>query len=344
MMANNFEKASEGRMTQQQARRVISDLHRMVTGDNLPFPTVNSHLNDWLRAKKGTVADSTHVAYRTVVEPFLKFLGNRAEIEIAYVGTRDITSFRDHLAKVGSAGTANNKLKILRVAFKQAWRDGVIEDDPAAKVPILKISPDEESKRRAFTLKELERLLEAAEGEWEGLILFGLYTGQRLGDIARLTWDKIDLERSSISFKTRKTGRRQILPLAPPLRKWLDSWKDTGASGSIFPKAKATVERAGKVSTLSRQFYELMAEVGLVPQRTHEGNKGRQTDSKPYTQSELTFHSLRHTATSLMKNAGVSPAIVQEFVGHESRAISDNYTHIEFAALLEATKALPDVS
>ena len=32
--------------------------------------------------------------------------------------------------------------------------------------------------------------------------------------------------------------------------------------------------------------------------------------------SKISFHSLRHTTTSLRKNAGVSPAIAEEFVGH----------------------------
>jgi hypothetical protein len=30
-----------------------------------------------------------------------------------------------------------------------------------------------------------------------------------------------------------------------------------------------------------------------------------------------------------MKNAGISPAIVQEFIGHDSPAINAHYTHIE---------------
>jgi integrase len=58
--------------------------------------------------------------------------------------------------------------------------------------------------------------------------------------------------------------------------------------------------------------------------------------------SELSFHSLRHSATSLMKNAGVSPAIVQEFVGHDSKIINENYTHIETEVLRKAADSLPD--
>jgi len=42
-----------------------------------------------------------------------------------------------------------------------------------------------------------------------------------------------------------------------------------------------------------------------------------------------------------MKNAGISPAIVQEFVGHDSRAISEHYTHIELASLRMAADSIP---
>jgi len=46
----------------------------------------------------------------------------------------------------------------------------------------------------SFTLPELRSLLAVANDEWKSLILFGLYTGQRLGDLARLTWQNVDLE------------------------------------------------------------------------------------------------------------------------------------------------------
>ena len=59
--------------------------------------------------------------------------------------------------------------------------------------------------------------------------------------------------------------------------------------------------------------------------------------------NEISFHALRHTATSLMKNAGISPAIVQEFIGHDSEAINRVYTHIETDAMRRAADALPDI-
>jgi integrase len=58
---------------------------------------------------------------------------------------------------------------------------------------------------------------------------------------------------------------------------------------------------------------------------------------------ELSFHSLRHTAVSLLKDAGVPDAVVMALVGHESAAMSHRYTHVGKEALANAAKTLPDL-
>ena len=52
-------------------------------------------------------------------------------------------------------------------------------------------------------------------------MLFGLYVGQRLGDLSRLTWRAVDFETGEIAFTARKTGRRIVLPLVQPLGDYL---------------------------------------------------------------------------------------------------------------------------
>ena len=53
------------------------------------------------------------------------------------------------------------------------------------------------------------------------MIPFGLYTGQRLADVATLRWDNLDLAKDEIRFTTRKTGRPMILPIAKPPGEYL---------------------------------------------------------------------------------------------------------------------------
>jgi integrase len=224
------------------------------------------------------------------------------------------------------------------MALKDAQAAGLVSTNAAAGVRPTK-STETRATRRPFTLHELGRILRVANGEWRGLILFGLYTGQRLGDIASLTWRNVDLERSELALVTRKTKRRQLVPLAAPLQKYLEELNaGDDPAQPLFPKAIA-VKRIG---TLSNQFYDILVAAGLAAKRSHKTSGNGRHARRAF--NEVSFHALRHTATSLMKNAGISPAIVQDLIGHESAEISAHYTHIEESAKRRAIAALPDVT
>lgn len=81
---------------------------------------------------------------------------------------------------------------------------------------------------------------------------------------------------------------------------------------------------------------------GLVPPRSHESTaKGR---SQSRETSALSFHSLRHSAVTMLKQAGVSGVLAQEIVGHESAAVSRQYTHLSTDDLRSAMQRLPNVT
>ncbi len=346
-LAEQFEEASRGRITARQAQRVISEIYARATGERLPSSTVREYFDSFLARKKPETAPATFVFYSGKARGFLTFLGVKAEAEIARVSAPEILAFRRAEAERISAPSVNHALKFLRMVFEQAKRDGLLMDNPSEGVALLKRRT--ESNRRPFTLPELSRLLEAANGEWRSMVLFGLYTGARLGDVARLTWANVDLEHDELRFKAGKTGRNMVLPLAAPLRRHLASLPaGDDPKQPLHPRAAGILHRQnGRVGSLSVQFHDLMAAAGLVPAKDHRrdrekatGGNGRAT---PRQGTEISFHALRHTATSLMKNAGVSPAIVGEFIGHESDAVNRIYTHIETASLRRAADALPDL-
>jgi integrase len=136
--------------------------------------------------------------------------------------------------------------------------------------------------------------------------------------------------RDEIRLVTSKTGRQQIIPLAPPLRKHVETLPaGDDPKQPLHPHAFGSVIKSGKVGTLSRQFYELMVSAGLATAKPYRRAKHEPGRDGRHSTSEISFHALRHTATSLMKNAGISPAIVQDIIGHESAVISAHYTHID---------------
>src|SRR6202022_3780987 len=100
-------------------------------------------------------------------------------------------------------------LKAIKMICRAAKRDGYIVEDPAEFVETVRKSSEQAP--RPFTISAIRRVFSVGDAEWKGLILFGLYTGQRLADIATLTWDHVDLSRNEIRLKTRNTATRLTL-------------------------------------------------------------------------------------------------------------------------------------
>lgn len=298
---------------------------------------IGAWLSSWLSRKRHELAPGSLPEYESAVRHLTAFLGAAADRPLGSLDTETIARFRAHLLESKAPGTVRKTLKILGGSFSSAQREGLTRDNPFSRLGALRIEKQEG--RRPFTLEEIRRLLEEAQSsEWQGLILFGFYTGQRLGDLAKLTWANLDLGKGEIRFTAQKTGRRMILPLAEPLRDYLLSLPGSDKpSAAIFPRS-AEIARKG-VSTLSRQFGELLARCGMRNAATHE-TKGIGRGGKRET-SELSFHSLRHTATTALKAAGVSHAVAQALIGHESAAVSTHYTHIDTATLRAGLDKLP---
>jgi integrase len=81
-----------------------------------------------------------------------------------------------------------------------------------------------------------------------------------------------------------------------------------------------------------------MHKCGFVPKRDHK-SKGKGRNSKR-AQNKYGFHSFRGTATSWLKNAGVSEAVAMDIIGHDSRAISQVYTRIDLKVKHAAVKKM----
>src|SRR5262249_8070800 len=157
-----------------------------------------------------------------------------------------------------SSVTVNHHLSIVRMLFKSARRDGVCLDNPAEFIGPVRAALKKAEQKRPFTVGELQSILAVADPEWRSLILFGLYSGQRLSDLASLTWNNIDLQRSEVRLVTLKTSRTMIIPMAPPLRSHIESLPaGDNPQAPLHPRAFAAVSRTGNASILSSAFSEL---------------------------------------------------------------------------------------
>jgi len=336
-------KARNGKLSADASREVIaqgvSDVFTAANLESLESATIKEWCDKWLETKSIEAERSTHERYKRIIERFLESIGTKANRDVSTLQTHDVARFRDREAKERARATANLSLKVLRVCFGEAEKQDLLTVNPAKRVKLLKSS--KESKRRGFTLAEIKRILKACGDnvEWRGLVLFGLYLGQRLGDLAKLTWRAVDLDSGEIAFTTRKTGRRIVLPLVQPLIDYLSGLPaNDNPNAYIFPNA-ATHKRT---NSLSNQFRDIMADAGLVEPRRHE--KAKQGRNQAREASEISFHSLRHSAVTMLKAAGVSDFMAREIVGHESTAVSRQYTHLTTDDKRAAMQRLPDVT
>lgn len=346
-VATQFDDAAragaDGKFTDVRARKTIADIYALSNSETLSNSSAGDFLDAWLKRKELETVGHTHERYTGVISDFKKYLGSKVKRDIATISAADISGFRDTVAKRLATGTVNITMKIVRSAFAQARRDGLVDVNEAERVSLLK--RQDRFERRPFTLGELKRILESADEEWKGMILVGLYTGQRLGDIAGLTWQNIDLQRAELRLVTGKTGRRQILPMAAPLLRHVEKLASSDdPAAPLFPRAFAVLEGQGRAGNISNAFHKILVSAGLAEKQSHhkaENGKGREGKRQ---QHEVSFHSLRHTATSLLKSAGVSESVAMEFIGHDSRSVSAQYTHIDTATLKLAAEKMPDVT
>jgi integrase len=302
--------------------------------------TIKAWMEKWLESKKNEVEPSTLNRYKCVIDRFIAFLGAKGSRDLGMLDSGDVLEFRDDEATQLARGSANLSVRILRACFGDALKQNVNYGNPAANVKMLKGS--KESQRRAFTLDEIKRILKACEhdAEWSGLVIFGLYLGQRLGDLSRLTWRAVNLDTGEISFTTRKTGRRINLPMLQPVVDYLATLPASDdPNAHVFPKAASYP----KVSTLSGQFHDILVDAGLLEVRRYSRSKPKGT-SRAREVSEISFHSLRHSAVTLLKAAGVSDFIAREIVGHDSAAVSRQYSHLSTEHKRNAMRNLPDVT
>ncbi len=334
-VARTWEKASEEarqlRLTEARAREVISELMRSVGGESLRVFTVEQWFEHIVKGKRKSRSDRTAVAYEKTMREFVEFLGPRAKLNIAAVTSRDIAEFRDRRHAKGLApATLNLDVTMLSSVFNAAWRQGHVSVNPCLAIEPLRDRPQ---RKGVFTPEQVSALLNVAKGDWRGLVLAGFYTGQRLNDLANLRWRDVDLvsEIKTIRFEPRKTGAEIVTVVHPVLEDHLLSLPTAKSDDAfLFP---SLAQR--KVSPLSKEF-SLLMEAARIEQRVirERSKSGRSVNA-------LSYHSLRHSFSSILANAGVSEERRMALTGHRTRDVHAKYTHHELERLRDAISVLP---
>lgn len=303
--------------------------------------------------------------YRGTLEAWLRWLGGRAEAGLDSIGREDVVEWRNAEAKRVSPKTVNHRLKAVRKLLGDGVKEGFLSVNVAVGVERVRSGREEREGKRArrpFTMEELRAVEGVADQEWRVILWLGVFTGQRLGDVLRLKWGDFDVGNRSVGLVAGKTGKRMWIPLPGWVVGLLVGWRDRSGKGDdggwVFPGQVAALKGNGdRVGMASKVFAHLLWKAGL---RGHSpygaGLRGRKKgvgSSEGKVQSsesgggrrvvqELSFHSLRHTARSVLEVAGVPKAVIDAYVGHDGDT-GRAYTTVGEAALRAAAAALEGV-
>ena len=324
--------------------------------------TVNDLYNSWIQLKRG-LKENTFSNYKYMYKMFVEpdFGKNR----ITDLKRSDVRGFYNFLAeeKHVQINTIDSIHTVLHQVLEIAVEDDYLRYNPSdnALKELKKAVNFEVEKRRALTVSEQE-IFEAflrKKGQyhrWYPVFTVMLWTGMRVGEITGLRWCDIDLEEGSINvnhtlvyfdkraeerctfaINTTKTkaGERSI-PMLPKVKEAFLMEKEyqrecgvksesvvDGYRDFIFVNRFGNVQHQG---TLNKALRRIIRDCNF---EILDKNKQNDVIILP----KFSNHSLRHTFTTRMCEAGVNIKAMQEILEH-----ADAETTMDIYA--EATKEL----
>jgi integrase len=254
---------------------------------------------------------------------------NWIEPVIGNTPLKDVKPFAIEKIKknVLGAGKAPRTLQYIFATIRQAWnmarRDGlVLNDSPTKNVKVPKV---DNRRVRFFSHAEAEKLLKALQTNdplTHDLALLSLQTGLRMGEMAKLKWSHVDLDRAIIRVMDAKGGEGRAAFMTAKVKTMFEAMKRRGPDDYVF-----TRKNDKPLKDIPLIFSETVKELSL------------NQDIKDQRQ-KVCFHTCRHTFASWHVTAGTDLYTVKELLGHSVIAMTERYAHLSNGTLQNATRTL----
>lgn len=347
-IADTFEQTANGQLKDAHLRRVISELASL-SHESFRLPSVDAWFQERLSIMVRSKKENTLRNYTDATKLFYAWLGDRKEQPLDAITALMMDDFQNWLSARYSQTTRKKHFRAIKHIFDIAKSLNILDANPCdavAHLSTLSRAVSTVIPRRPFSQQELELILSKSDHEWRSMILVSLYTGgQRLGDIACLTWDAVDFDKGILHLRTQKRGKPLVVPLWSHLLAVLQARLPFRINEYIHPAAAQKYLHAGKASPLSVAFGKILFDCGLIPRDpTLAGKRYKKeygASGNVRHKNELSFHSLRYTATTLLHEAGVPPMIVQKIVGHDSAKVHEGYARFALEESENALSKLP---
>lgn len=296
--------------------------------------TVEQWLDVWQDEYLGRVKLSTRITYhQNIVNYIVPALGH---VKLSALNPAQYQRFINDLSRKNglSPKYIKNIHGVAHAAFRKARKLRFITENPADDAELPDIG---KPKIEALDIPEAKALLNVLDdGLYATIVKIDLFTGMREGEILGLQWSCVDFDKGTITIDkqlcrprvkgasyrldTPKNSKTRVITPAPFVMELLKQqrqrqieqrlragsvWDDHGFPGLCF-----TYEN-GKFlcyQVVLRFLRKALKEAGL---------------------SERRFHDLRHSFTTLSREAGDDWKTISENLGHYSVAFTlDTYAHL----------------
>jgi len=307
--------------TKGQAQRQGAELevlHRpRVSGPQKAAVTLGEYLEKrWLPKVKTAATERTGETYEWHVRRLLPAVGH---LPLYGLTAGDLQDALDSLQ--GSPVTRRKIIGTLKTALRQAVAWGLIPSDPTEGL-LLPRKPSRT--HRTLNREQLIRYLGAAGRTQHPAILRLLaVTGMRLGEALGLKWEDVDFDRGTVTVRRGIDTRR--------------SRSKPEGDETKTPAARRTIRLDGETLALLAELKQRQAKQKVLPLRQEEAfvftnlatgklvsihavHRAHRRALKLARLPHIRIHDLRHTAASVLLDAGVPVTTVADLLGHSTPA------------------------
>lgn len=319
--------------------------------------TLDDMFQLWSRLKRGLKGNTYQnycYMYNTFVSPEI------GRFRIATLKRSDIKAFYNSLVdeKNLKIATVDNIHTVLHQVLAVAVEDGYMRMNISDNLlkELKQAHNIGESHRKALTVPEQELFLEFLDKEntpyhhWRPIFLIMANTGMRVGEITGLRWEDIDLDKGMIevnhtlvyynhaengcyfNIHTPKTSAGiRVIPMLDDVRRAFLEEKQyqefnglkcnvavDGYTDFIFINRFGNPQHQG---TLNKALRRIIRDCNDMQLAKNEKN--------PVLLPRFSCHSLRHTFTTRLVEAGVNLKVIQDTLGHKDFSTTmDIYTDV----------------
>ena len=227
--------------------------HLLTDSNNSPLYR-RIHTAKWEKWKRGVLSAFLEWATAREITTVRQIDRPATEAYIAHLHAPDAKG------RMRTAKTIRSMKTVLALSLAPFLLDGT--ENPFKQIHVDTRDGDRTFSRAPLDAKEIERLLAAAKDDplAYDLIVTGLSTGLRRGDVCRLRWENVNLRQGVLSLTTSKTQASLYLPILPKLKEVLERRINARPLGEVFvfPEAEKLLrENPGGITWRIKKAFTL---------------------------------------------------------------------------------------